>query len=601
MQTAAIPYRVADFLKQHPPFQFMDEVDLVGLAARGRVRFHDIGEYICWQSATYTPLFFVIQQGSVAFWDESTDPATLRDILGSGDCIGIERFNGATVSPHSARTTSEVVLYAFQAADFAPLIEKYPEAAQYVAAHATVTAGYAAPGEALHPHQTFVADVVRDRAPLHCPPSASIQEAATLLSQSGAQALALTEGSELTALITAADILAWVAAGAPDPAQPVRNLANPAAPPVTVSPGALVSDCVLAMAESGSSVVVLTSDGTARSALQATVTAASLAPAFGDHPVAILREIATAPSLEALRNLNLRCRAWLLRSLTDPAALEWLAAWADGVNRAILARLVQLIGNNEPTPQLFCFYGAAGRQELLTALAPRIAVIGDAPASLESALAEAGFLSPEAPVAATLDGWKERFSGWIGRPIQTRVYASRPLFDLRPVHGPANLFAELEAHVRAELTATPRFQHLLANDCLSSLPPLTFFRDLVVEGTGEETDVFRVESSALQPLADVARVLCLGAGSPLGASTAQRFHRARLLLPDQEAIFREAAESMRLVLFHQARAGLRMNTGGAEIPLALLSRHDRQMLKSGFRSIHSLLEFTAPCEWLEGL
>ena len=52
--------------------------------------------------------------------------------------------------------------------------------------------------------------------------------------------------------------------------------------------------------------------------------------------------------------------------------------WFNG--RRILERLLQLIGVHLMRPDqsepLFCFYGAAGRRELLTSLAPGIAVIG---------------------------------------------------------------------------------------------------------------------------------------------------------------------------------------------------------------------------------
>ena len=105
----------------------------------------------------------------------------------------------------------------------------------------------------------------------------------------------------------------------------------------------------------------------------------------------------------------------------------------------------------------------------------------------------------------------------------------------------------------------------------------------------------------MEPLADVARVFSLASGSPLGASTTERFRKARHLLPAREAIFREAAETMRVMLFHEARAGLRLRTSGAEVPLSILSREDRQVLRSGFHAIHQLLEFTASGEWLEGL
>ncbi|MGC4053450.1 MAG: putative nucleotidyltransferase substrate binding domain-containing protein [Paludibaculum sp.] len=178
---------------------------------------------------------------------------------------------------------------------------------------------------------------------------------------------------------------------------------------------------------------------------------------------------------------------------------------------------------------------------------------------------------------------------------------SRPFFDLRLIHGPDGPFQALESHIRAELAAETGFLQLLANDCLSNLPPLTFFRDLIVEESGEVTDRFRLETSALQPLADVARVFGLAAGRPLGASTRVRFEGAGALCPGRQSTFREAADTMSVMLFHQARAGLRLRTNGSELPLPLLSRHDRQVIKSGFRSIHRLLEFTASWEWLEAV
>jgi CBS domain-containing protein len=602
MQTAAIPYRVADFLKRHPPFQFMDEPELIALAARGRVKFYEEDEYICWQSSPHTPFIYVIQQGSVSLWDESTSSPTLRDIRGTGDSIGIERFNGSPTSLHSAKAVSDTVVYALPAADFEPLLANNPQAARYVAAQSSVTADYSPPGERPHPHEIFLADLVRDSAPVLCPASTPIQQAACLLSESSAQAIALMDGGEVAALLTSADLLRWIAGGALNPEQPARNIARAHA--VIVSPRTLVSDCILAMARSGVSAAALTSDGCQHGTLQSTLTAPIiltvpiLAPAFGDHPVAILHEITAAPSVASLRALNMRARAWILDKLVVISAFDWLASWADFVNRRIVERLLQLTGDHHPE-HVYCFYGAAGRQELLTSVAPRIAVIGAASASLETALAECGYLAPEPPISARLDEWKARFSGWIHNPIGTQVYHSRPLFDLRPVQKTGDSFSELESHIRAELAAEPAFLRVLANDCLSSLPPLTFFRDLVVEESGERTETFRLESSALQPLADVARVFSLASGTPLGVSTRERLQQVRRFLPAQQSIFHEAAETMRIVLFHQARAGLRLHSSGAELPLSILSRHDRQVLKSGFRSIHNLLEFAAPCEWLD--
>ena len=164
MDTSAISYRVADFLKKHPPFQAMEEGDLLELAARGRVRFHEANEYILWQGEPHKLHVFVIQQGTVSLWDEADGRAALRDVRGAGDMLGIERFTGAPCCLHSARSASDVVIYAFPASDFEDLVLKYPYARQFVEAHDTVTADYQWAKDARDPQRIFLHDVVGRKA-----------------------------------------------------------------------------------------------------------------------------------------------------------------------------------------------------------------------------------------------------------------------------------------------------------------------------------------------------------------------------------------------------------------------------------------------------
>jgi signal-transduction protein with cAMP-binding, CBS, and nucleotidyltransferase domain len=123
----------------------------------------------------------------------------------------------------------------------------------------------------------------------------------------------------------------------------------------------------------------------------------------------------------------------------------------------------------------------------------------------------------------------------------------------------------------------------------------------VIADSGKESALFRLEYSALSPLVDVGRVFGLAAGGMLGSSTFERLARARTLLPDHTSILREAADTLRVVLWQQGRVGISQNTDGAELPPSLLSRHDRQGLKNGFRSISRLLEFAGKPQWLKTL
>jgi CBS domain-containing protein len=220
-------------------------------------------------------------------------------------------------------------------------------------------------------------------------------------------------------------------------------------------------------------------------------------------------------------------------------------------------------------------------------------------------LADCDYLPPpEQPFdtsfyAAGVAEWKERFVGWVRNPILEQMYLARGLFDLRPMRDGHPLHREIEAAVADAIDHD--FIRIIANDCVARLPPLTFFQDAVVDDMGERTATFQLDRNALTPLVDVARVYGIAAGRVLGGSTHDRLAMARRLLPRHEAIFREAADTLRVVLWLQGRVGIGQGTAGGELPPTLLSRHDRQVLKSGFRVIHRLIELTANYQWLDAL
>jgi CBS domain-containing protein len=607
MNTGAISYRVADFLKQHPPFQGMEEADLVALAGRGRVKFHEADEFLCWQASSFSPYLFVIQQGTVSLWDETSGTGQLRDILGVGDIVGVERFLGDETYRYSAKSTSEVVVYALNAADIVPLLEKYPQAARYIDAQGG--AGYQALEQRRGVHRLFVADLASDGALLRCAPGTSVRDAVRTMRGAGAGAIVIGNEARIVGLVTADEFLAWMTEGG-DCSSAVEKV--PCSDLLTFPPDTEVSDCVVRMAELGAQVAAITSDGSASGTLQRLVHERDLVAAFGDHPVELIHYVAHARDSATLRRLHLRLRAFVLDHLTEPAALDWLARLCHEFNAAVLRRLIELKGF-ERNGCCWCFYGSAGRRELLTAAMPGIAILcsdhgisgplSEMLDSIERSYVACGYAPPASlfpPTfrAAHLEDWLGRFSAWVQNPVMSHAQVSLRFFDLRPVHGTHAMWHELRKHVGGLVQAEPSFVEIIAHDCLANLPPLTFFRDLVVDASGRQVDTFQLEQTALRPLVDVARVFGIAAKFVLGASTVERLERARAFLPAHEAVFRAAAETVRKVLFHQARIGIRMGSDGAKLPPSMLSRHDQQELKSGFRPILELLEFTADRTWV---
>ncbi|MGH8525287.1 MAG: cyclic nucleotide-binding domain-containing protein, partial [Gammaproteobacteria bacterium] len=175
MKTSLIQHRVADFLKQHPPCCYMEGPNLLTLAGSGRVSFHESGEFIFRKGQERRPFIWVIQQGQV----ELLDP-DLVDFLGAGDLLGLGRYLGHTHHRHSARTASDVILYALDAATFDQLVQKYPQASSYLGAHFSLRARS---GE-----QSWIDKAGPPARLLACPPETPIREAARILSRHHADA-----------------------------------------------------------------------------------------------------------------------------------------------------------------------------------------------------------------------------------------------------------------------------------------------------------------------------------------------------------------------------------------------------------------------------
>ena len=201
--------------------------------------------------------------------------------------------------------------------------------------------------------------------------------------------------------------------------------------------------------------------------------------------------------------------------------------------------------------------------------------------------------------AASVADWKRRYEAWGRQPILEQMYLARGLFDVRPLQEGHALHHDIGKAIRGEIDKD--FLRVIANDCVARLPPLTIFQDAVVDDMGERSATLQIERHALTPLVDIARVYGIAGGRVPGWSTHERLAMARRLLPQREAIFREATDTLRILLWLQGRIGIRQGTSGAELSPNLLTRHDRQVLKSGFRVIHRLIELTADYEWIDAL
>jgi CBS domain-containing protein len=89
------------------------------------------------------------------------------------------------------------------------------------------------------------------------------------------------------------------------------------------------------------------------------------------------------------------------------------------------------------------------------------------------------------------------------------VLNSTIFFDFRAGFGNSELVRELRNNLARQAAKQDIFLLHLAKDCLSIRPPLSFFKNFIVEKNGEHKNTLDLKRSGLTPFVDFARVMSL--------------------------------------------------------------------------------------------
>ena len=639
MKTASIAYRVADFLRRYPPFQYLEQSELLDLVAGGRVIFHEDGELVFERGQKRRPYIYVIQKGVVRLVEDVEDGEAepievLRDVRGEGDLLGVGRYLGIAEHTYTARTETEVILYALPAALFWEQIKRHPRASHFLAAYFTVAIapagldGDPARSDELRlgrrPVDWMAQRIEQPATSVICRQETTVQEVAQRLVDQppGAAAAVVDAAGVARGLISTRALSDRVASGELPLDTPAAQLMVPV---VAVMPPGLAAGAYLTrMLELQSEHLILTESGRRSGTVVGIVARRDLTRIEAAAPLAIVEDMARATGIYQLSRLLLQGQAFLAGGLTDADALRWLAPMAAALYAAVLRRIVvlvegALVAEGHEVPELehcWVFFGSAGRCELTTLYDLDHGLIYAEPEPdqrrsargyflelgrrVSAALAACGFVSTAKGIVSghpsacrSIKEWEMGFSQWIGDPIESSVYRATSFFDMRPVHGDCTLVSRLEQHIQIEKGRNAGFVPLLVADSMANLPPLTFFRGLVIDDDGRYTETLDLQRATLQPVVDLARALALDSGCNTCVSTLDRL---RELAPDDDMaaeLIDETAAAFRNALFYRTRAGLSSHSDGSQVEPAKLTRLEQNLLKSGFRTVLRLMEYMA--------
>jgi CBS domain-containing protein len=646
MKAASIALRIADFLKDYPPFEFFDQAELIELASTGRVRFHEDGETIFETGMPRDRFIYVIKQGRVRIVEgaaaDSGVGAMLLDLRGPGELLGLHGV--LTEAPYlgTAIAETEVLLYCLPRQPFLELTERSRRAKHYLLAYFSLNGaiernsmGRSTPRDAITP------TTLRRRGLAEVDPPHALAADALLTVRMDTKAL---DAARMLQPRRARCVIVVDAAGRPvgklsdsdlrERFIEGRVLANETAGSIMMTDLAFArrtddtGRLLIRLARSGKRYLIVTEDGTAQTKALGLVTERNIFMQYGRFPTLLAEAMREAPTIGALATLRDRMESLILEFIEDRSQVPWLMEIVGVLNRAIVARLEHLAclemaaeGWRSPgVDHTWLIMGSGGRDELLIRSAVYHAILFEDPLEEEreytqlyfrelgnivsNGLRRCGFTDNETGILASNPEWclsrsamHARYSRMIADPVGNNVYAHRDAFDFRPIVHLHPLAVELRQHINSELQRHPEFLERMAKDSLLNQPPRTIFQQYVINEQGEQKEELAIKHHALLPLVDAARVLALAAGEVASTATYLRFRAAAAQLDDvsrsQAELLREAAEAFLVLACARAHQGLLSGTNGAVIRPADVDSETRPLLKRAFRTILSTLEYLA--------
>jgi CBS domain-containing protein len=609
---------VADFLGSRPPFDAVSADELARVAAVTRTEVSPRGTTIFSQGAGPVEDLRMVRSGSV----EVVHDGRVLDLLGPGELFGQASMISGLPTGFEARAGEDTVCYRIPADVVHPLLAR-PDVLAFVA-RSIVTRGAApAVSPPADPGQRRVAPLIR-RPPLLCRGDAPIRAAARQMTAAGASAVLVRHGATF-GIVTDRDLRSRVIAAGLNPDEPVSAVMTE--PAYTVSADRLSGDVLLDMLERNiHHIPVLSPAGE----VLGVVDDGDLVAAEGRMPLLLRRAIGLAETQADLAAPAAGLNPALIALCDAQVPAEQVAAVRSVVLDALTRRLAELaVRDAGPPPVPFTWYalGSMARREAVpssdvdSALAwagddeaagngQRPAEQGDSGSDIDGA---AGYgrrlagavndglracgLPPDAQganaanplFARSLASWQAIERSLSENPTQEKALILASLItDSRPVFSTGSPPAGGLWQVSPD---HPDLRRLLAQFALSFRPPTGFWREFVVEHSGERRGQLDLKHGGLIPIVDLARWAGMGAGMTSG-STMDRLRAAEaagtLEGPEARTLMEAFGFIFSLRLDHQVEQLRRGEPPDDFIDPKQLNPLARSYLREAFRAVASV-------------
>ena len=594
---------IRDFVAECPPFDTLAPAALAALTPRFVIRYLRRGSDF---PPSGQSCLWLVRQGAIEL---RTSDGALARRMGEGDMHDADCLPDSPERAWRGHAVEDTLLYGLPRSDLEGLWQEQPALRQ----RALHDLGQRLAGARSSQRTPLERDLgslplamLVGRAPVCTNPEASIREAAQRMTSERVSALLVVDEGGLLGIVTDRDLRSRCLAAGLSDQMPISAIMT--ADPCTLPPDAPGFEALLTMTRLGIHHLPVAEPGK----LHGLVSSTDLLRAQGISSIHLADRIRRAGDLGELAALAGELpELWLnLARRGEGAAIlgRIVSGLADTIAGRLLALAEQHLGP-PPVPYAWIAYGSQGRQELTLHSDQDNALIvdddfdperhGDYFARLArevcDGLAACGFMHCAGEMMATNPAWRrtqaawrELFTDWISSTDPQKGRLASNLFDFRVAHGELALARPLRELIRS---LAPRHEtlltHLVANGCATP-PPLGFFRQLVVTGSGEHEGELDIKRHGILPIVDLARIHALAAGvGEIGTLARLRGAAGKVLLSRDGAATLISAFEFLLALRtrHQVEQLVAGQPAGNYLAPAALSAGDRRHLRDVFLAI----------------
>lgn len=615
-----ISERVADFLKDFPPFNELHERDLNVLTEEVTILHREKGEKIFDAQEEAHPHFYVVHKGAIEVRDPET--SEIVDICDEGDIFGLRALIAHENYLLQAKAFEESILYAIPITVFRPFTQSYEEVNLFLMESfaSNTSRPYVQnvrPAQAISNGTSLggmmdIQQLEVKKKPVCCPPGTSAKRIAEIMSSKRVGSVIITKDHRPIGIITDKDLRNHIVSGNYPVTIPAEVIMSK--PVVTYPYKLTVAQAQMAMMKSDISHICLTEDGTTESQVRRVISKHDIMVSIGNNPAALIKAIKRSTKIKHLKSTRKSITRLLQGYLNNNLPLSMVLRIIGELNDAVTKQVVQIsldkMGGNAPVAFAWLSLGSMGRGEQLLITDQDNALIyqdSDSPEirqffltltrKVNKGLQRLGYEYCPAEMMASneawcrpLSGWKEEVGKWIHNPGKEEVLLSSIFFDYSVSYGDTTLVQELSQHIFKQTEGNEKFYMHLASGALQSPSPTGFFRSFLLEQDGAHKDHFDLKRRALMPLTDAARVLILSYNIKSINSTPARYEKLAELEENNRELFLSCSYATKALMKFRARQGLLNSDSGRFISLDSLSKEEKVKLKRTFKTIKEIQE-----------